>query len=167
MFQESAGRKRRAKRAAATRSSPLERKRVLQRARELDAMSDGSAPRGTCAGKAALAEIACDTRRAFAFFAAMRPRLARRPKAELRGRLSLLRVRSASTRRSSRSAREARGESWSRARSRSPAQHQQLQRVERRRAARRHGDRVAGAAARRQCRRVHRQRPSRRRRRGL
>ena len=98
MFQERAVEKEAARRATRDAQLALERKRVLQRARELDAMSDGlEALRDLAHRKRRerFAEIACDTRRAFAFFAAMRPRLARR-KLESRaaGVSSLLRVRS-------------------------------------------------------------------------
>ena len=98
MFQERAVEKEAARRATRDAQLALERKRVLQRARELDAMSDGlEALRDLAHRKRRerFAEIACDTRRAFAFFAAMRPRLARR-KLERRasGIAALLRVRS-------------------------------------------------------------------------
>jgi hypothetical protein len=98
MFQERAVEKEAARRATRDAQLALERKRVLVRARELDSMSDGlEALRDLAHRKRRerFAEIACDTRRAFAFFAAMRPRLARR---KLEGRASgiaaLLRVRS-------------------------------------------------------------------------
>ena len=98
MFQGRAVEKEAAKRAVKDAQLALERKRVLQRARELDAMSDGlEALRDLAHRKRRerFAEIARDTRRAFSFFAAMRPRLARkRLESRAAGVSSLLRVRS-------------------------------------------------------------------------
>ena len=98
MFQERAVEKAAARRAVKDAALALERKRVLERARELDSMSDGlEALRDLAHRKRRerFAEIACDTRRAFAFFAAMRPRLARkRLESRAAGVASLLRVRS-------------------------------------------------------------------------
>ena len=98
MFQERAVEKEAARRAVKDAQLALERKRVLQRARELDSMSDGLEALRDLADRKRrerFAEIASDTRRAFAFFAAMRPRLARkRLESRAAGVSSLFRVRS-------------------------------------------------------------------------